>query len=85
MFKPLSLNIRALSDKYAKIGFPCLHCGETSEQSLDWLRTHDRLFCFACGIPIELNHPENGAYIERLSRAAAEVPLFHGNSLEAAD
>src|SRR6476620_9119555 len=79
MSNPCSSNFRALGDKYAKIGLPCLHCGETTEQSLEWLRSHDRLFCFACGIPIELNNRENGAYIEWLSQAAALVPLFHTN------
>jgi hypothetical protein len=68
--------MRSLSDKYARIGLPCLNCGEHSEQSVAWLRLHDRLFCFACGVPIDLKRPENRAYIERLSNAAANMPLF---------
>ena len=55
--------MRYLSDTYARIGLPCLNCGEHSEQSIDWLRMHERLFCFACGVSIDLTKPENRAYI----------------------
>ena len=69
-------NMRILSDRYAKICVPCLNCGEYSEQPVEWLRVHDRLFCFACGVPIDLRRPENRVHIERLSKAAAAMPFF---------
>ena len=85
MFRRRKPSIRTLSDRYARIGLPCLSCGELSEQSLEWLRAHDRLYCFACGDSINLNLPENQAYIESLSKAAAHIPLFDTVALETRD
>jgi hypothetical protein len=85
MFDRHTASIRSLSDRYARIGLPCLSCGELSEQSLEWLRVHDRLYCFACGDAINLNLPETQAYIESLSKAAAHIPLFASLTVETLD
>jgi DNA-directed RNA polymerase subunit N (RpoN/RPB10) len=63
-------------DKYAKIGLPCLNCGEHTEQSVPWLEMHDRLFCFACGSAINLTTPEFREYIKELSRLGAALHVL---------
>lgn len=65
-----------LMDKYAKVGLPCLDCGEHTEQSVAWLKVHDRLFCFACGSPIDLTTPENRIFVDQLSKAGASFPIL---------
>lgn len=68
--------MRILGDKYAKIGFPCLNCGEHTEQSIEWLRMHDRMYCYACGAAIELTSAQNRLYVHRVSEAASALPVF---------
>lgn len=65
-----------LMDKYAKVGLPCLDCGEHTEQSVSWLKMHERLFCFACGSAIDLTTPENRGFVDQISKIGASLPIL---------
>jgi hypothetical protein len=56
----------------ATISIPCPSCGEQTEQTIGWLKTHDHLACPACQKIITLEKEELLSGLKRAEKSLAE-------------
>ena len=52
---------------------PCPHCSHNTMHTVHWLTTHNKMSCFMCGGPINLESGEIATIIQGLAQFCAST------------